>query len=43
MKRYDLNAALVPSQSPIASLLRANADWRLIEEDTQAVLFRRVY
>src|SRR5258705_8793598 len=24
MKRYDLNAALVPSQSPIASLLRTN-------------------
>ena len=43
MKRYDLTAALVPSQSPIASLLRANAGWRLIEEDSQAVLFRRIH
>ncbi len=41
MKRYDLNAALVPSQSPIASLLRVNAGWSLVDEDSQAVLFRR--
>ena len=41
MRRYDLNAALVPSQSALASLLRVNAGWRLVEEDGQAVLFRR--
>ena len=43
LKRYDLNAALVPSQSPIASLLRPASGWKLIEEDSQAVLFRRIH
>lgn len=42
MKRYDLNAALVPSQSAIASLLRGSPRWRLVDEDSQAVLFRRI-
>jgi len=42
MKRYDLNAALVPSQSALASLLRVNAGWRLVDEDNQATLFERV-
>ena len=42
LKRYDLNAALVPPQSAIASLLRVDSGWRLIDQDSQAVLFRRV-
>lgn len=41
MKRYNFDAALVPSQSPIASLLRLRPDWQIIEEDSQAVLFQR--
>jgi len=42
MKRYDLNAALVPAQSPIASLLRSNANWIRVDEDPQAALFQRI-
>jgi hypothetical protein len=41
MKHYDFDAALIPSQSALASLLRLRPDWRVIEEDTQAVLFQR--
>jgi hypothetical protein len=41
MKRYDFDAALIPSQSALASLLRVTPTWRLIEEDAQAVLFQR--
>jgi len=42
MKRYDLRAALVPPQSALASLLRENPAWRLIDADSQAILFQRV-
>jgi hypothetical protein len=42
MKRYDLNAALVPQPSAIASLLRTDPGWWLVEEDTQAALFTRI-
>jgi hypothetical protein len=42
MKRYDLNAALVPQQSALASLLRENPGWRLIDADSEAILFQRV-
>jgi hypothetical protein len=43
MKRYDFDAALVPSQSALASLLRENSGWKLIEDDGQAVLFQRIH
>jgi hypothetical protein len=42
MKRYEFDAALVPTQSAIASLLRLRPDWRTIEQDGQAALFQRV-
>jgi hypothetical protein len=42
MKRYDLDAALVPQQSALASLLRVNPGWRLIDADSEAILFQRV-
>jgi hypothetical protein len=41
MKRYDFDAALIPSQSALTSLLRLTPNWRVIEEDGQAVLFQR--
>ena len=41
MKQYDFNAALIPSQSALASLLRVASDWQLVEDDGQAALFRR--
>jgi hypothetical protein len=42
MKRYDFDAALIPTQSAVASLLRLSPDWRVISEDGQAILFRRM-
>jgi hypothetical protein len=42
IKRYDFNTALVPPQSALASLLRVGPDWRVVDEDTQAVLFERL-
>lgn len=41
MERYDFDAALVPSQSALTSLLRLTPNWRVIEENGQAVLFQR--
>ena len=42
LKRYDLESALIPSQSALASLLRENRGWRVIDGDNQAVLFQRL-
>jgi hypothetical protein len=39
IERYQVNAALVPEQSAIASLLRLKPQWRIVEQDSQAVLF----
>jgi hypothetical protein len=41
MKRYDFNIALAPTASAIASLLRLQPDWRILAQDSQAVLFER--
>jgi hypothetical protein len=41
VKRRAFDAALVPPQSAIASLLRLEPDWRLVEQDDQAVLFEK--
>jgi hypothetical protein len=41
VKRHAFDAALVPSQSGIASLLRLEPDWRLVEQGDQAVLFEK--
>jgi len=41
MKRYAFDAVLVPTASAIASLLRLEPEWRIVEQDPQAVLFER--
>jgi hypothetical protein len=41
MESYRFDAALVPSQSAIASLLRRDARWKIAEDDGRAVLFKR--
>ena len=41
MKQYDFNAALIPSQSALTSLLRVSPGWLVVDEDSQAALFRR--
>jgi hypothetical protein len=43
MGRYRFDAALVPQQSAIASLLRLKPGWRILAQDSQAVLFDRAY
>ena len=42
MRRYRFDAALVPPQSAIASLLRISPEWRLTDQDRQAALFELV-
>ncbi len=41
IERYRFDAALVPQQSAIASLLRLAPGWRIVAQDSQAVLFDR--
>jgi hypothetical protein len=41
MKQYGFNAALIPTQSALASLLRIGSDWVVVDDDGQAALFRR--
>ena len=41
MRQYDFNAVLIPSQSALASLLRVNPGWRVVDDDEQAALFQR--
>jgi hypothetical protein len=43
IERYRVDAALVPTASAIASLLRLAPGWRILAQDSQAVLFDRTY
>jgi hypothetical protein len=41
MDRYEFQAALLPLDWPLASLLKKHADWELIYDDGQALYFER--
>jgi hypothetical protein len=41
MERYGFEAALLPLDWPLASLLKKRADWELIYDDGQALYFER--
>ena len=41
LSRYRFDRALVPPEAAIASLLRTDPAWRIVDSDTQAVLFVR--
>ncbi len=42
LAQYSVDAALVPTQSALATVLRERVDWELIYEDRVSVLFRKV-
>ncbi|MBI1788871.1 MAG: hypothetical protein HYR60_15150 [Acidobacteria bacterium] len=42
LARHGIDAALVPSQSAVASLLRTQPQWRLAEDTGEAALFERI-
>ncbi len=41
LTRYRVNAALLPVDSALATVLRQREDWRLVYQDRVAVLFRK--
>lgn len=42
LDRYRISAVLAPTEWPLASILRQDPAWRLVEEEGPAVLFERV-
>jgi len=42
MARYGVNAALLPLDSALASVLRERRDWKLVYQDQVAVLFEKI-
>ena len=42
LARYEVNAALLPIDSALASVLRERQDWKLVYRDQVAVLFEKV-
>ena len=41
LARYQVNAALLPVDSALATLLREQRDWKAVYEDQVAVLFEK--
>lgn len=41
LEKYRFDTVLVPPSAPLASLLKMSADWQLVDDDGQAVLFRK--
>jgi hypothetical protein len=42
LDRYQVNAALLPVDSPLASIMRERHDWKQVYQDRVAVLFAKV-
>ena len=42
LRRYQFDRALLPVEWPLASLLKTDPEWRLIDDDHHSLLFRRV-
>ena len=42
LDRYQVNAALLPVDSPLASIMRERHDWQQVYQDRGAVLFAKV-
>lgn len=42
LDRYQVNAALLPVDSPLATVMRERDDWKLVYQDRVAVLFAKV-
>jgi len=41
LDKYQVNLVLVPTDIPLAEAMRADPAWQVIDQDTDAVLFRR--
>jgi hypothetical protein len=41
LTKYGFNLALVPTETPIAQLLKLSADWRVVEDDGKHILLVR--
>jgi hypothetical protein len=41
LERYRVNAALLPVDSALATVLRERGDWKAVYQDHVAVLFER--
>ncbi len=39
LKRYSFDSLLIPVGSPLSEVLKSKAEWRVIEDDGQAILF----
>jgi hypothetical protein len=42
LRRYRLNMALLPTDSPLSALLKLDPDWKPVEDDGKIILFRRL-
>ncbi|MBI5085737.1 MAG: hypothetical protein HZB13_14200, partial [Acidobacteria bacterium] len=42
MAKYDFNAVLIRPDWPLASLLKEQPGWRVVDDDTKAILFERL-
>jgi hypothetical protein len=42
MNRNGFNVALLPVDWPLASMLKLDPSWRVVEDDTRAILFQRI-
>jgi hypothetical protein len=42
MDRNEFNVALLPVDWPLASMLKLDPGWRVVEDDTRAILFERL-
>jgi hypothetical protein len=42
LERYGFTVALLPVDWPLASLLKSDPSWRVVQDDTKVILFERV-
>jgi hypothetical protein len=42
IERNGFDVALLPVEWPLASLLKMDADWRVVDDDKKAILFQRI-
>ena len=43
LKKHDFTAAFIPPNWPLASILKRHAEWKVVEDDGEAILFVKRY
>ena len=43
LKKHDFTAAFIPPNWPLASILKRHSDWKVVEDDGEAILFVKRY